>query len=90
MDKQLNNNHEVSETDIVGGSGGDVDDINDNIRLSEKDQNFNIEKSSTTSGSSVEPRSDCSYPEIEQILNVRILYNKHHKSNIQNHKISLF
>ncbi|XP_037827901.1 titin isoform X3 [Lucilia sericata] len=70
VDKQLNNNHEITETD-TGGGGGDEEgeDVNDNIRLAESDQNFNIEKLSTTSGSSVEPRSDCSYPEAEQLLN---------------------
>ncbi|XP_046809418.1 uncharacterized protein LOC111675881 isoform X3 [Lucilia cuprina] len=70
VDKQLNNNHEITETDTGGGGGdGEDEDVNDNIRLAESDQNFNIEKLSTTSGSSVEPQSDCSYPEAEQILN---------------------
>ncbi|KNC26129.1 hypothetical protein FF38_12233 [Lucilia cuprina] len=70
VDKQLNNNHEITETDTGGGGGdGEDEDVNDNIRLAESDQNFNIEKLSTTSGSSVEPHSDCSYPEAEQILN---------------------
>lgn len=73
MDKQLNNNQNVSESNI-GDRDGDCDVINDNVRLLSSDPNFNIEQSSTTSGSSVEPRSDLSYPEMEQILNVRLLF----------------
>ncbi|XP_065370572.1 uncharacterized protein M7BP isoform X2 [Calliphora vicina] len=61
VDTKLNNNHEVSESDSGGGDG-----INDNIRHAVSDHNLNIEKLSTSSGSSVEPRSDCSYPEIDQ------------------------
>ncbi|XP_065370575.1 uncharacterized protein M7BP isoform X5 [Calliphora vicina] len=64
VDTKLNNNHEVSESDSGGGDG-----INDNIRHAVSDHNLNIEKLSTSSGSSVEPRSDCSYPEIDQVLN---------------------
>lgn len=36
------------------------------------DQNFNIENQSTSSGSSVEPRSDCSYSEMDRILNNQV------------------
>lgn len=70
MDKQLNNHGmlESSSNLTRGDGGGDVD--NSAVRHAILDQNFNMENQSTTSGSSVEPHSDCSYTDMEQMINV--------------------
>uniref|UniRef100_A0A1I8PDA0 Uncharacterized protein n=1 Tax=Stomoxys calcitrans TaxID=35570 RepID=A0A1I8PDA0_STOCA len=56
-DKQSNNNRTIAESspDLTRdrGDSGDLD------------QNYNIENQSVTSGSSLEPRSDCSYTDTE-------------------------
>ncbi|XP_059225452.1 uncharacterized protein LOC106081450 isoform X5 [Stomoxys calcitrans] len=56
-DKQSNNNRTIAESspDLTRDTG-DSGDL---------DQNFNIENQSVTSGSSLEPRSDCSYTDTE-------------------------
>ncbi|XP_037895879.1 uncharacterized protein LOC119641360 isoform X3 [Glossina fuscipes] len=47
-------------------------DLSQSNQSNDMDQNYNVENQSTSSGSSVEPRSDCSYSEMDRILNNQI------------------
>ncbi|KAL9912759.1 myosin-7a binding protein isoform 1-T6 [Glossina fuscipes fuscipes] len=47
-------------------------DLSQSNQSNDMDQNYNVENQSTSSGSSVEPRSDCSYNEMDRILNNQI------------------
>lgn len=53
----LSHRDEIEAVQTDGGSPG-------------LDQNYNIENHSITSGSSVEPRSECSYTDTEPIITV--------------------
>lgn len=70
MDKQSNNrNMAESSPELTRVVSGGTEAGTGNM-----DQNYNIENQSITSGSSVEPRSDCSYTDTEP--NVTVSYSK--------------